>query len=804
MSVNIYDKVTGELIQIAGNANGVIDDVNVSNKTTYSSAKIVEEIKTLKPTQDIKYEGIDITCKNTLEGKVSDVVITGKTYQNPDTCRIESAGENENKISILSKNNESADVINYKQDKKEILLPIEGGLKSLPNGVADTIEQRADGVYLVQKIDKYDIKENDEIKIDSPPNQNDTIAFLINVNANNIKTSGNNICNNFNRFVSGDLYWNSDIEGVLNSKNSQFKFRILKSKLSTQNIDGIKAWLKANSTTICYEINTPVETKLDINDLDLEVYKDTTYIKTENDIHPTLSFKVPSNIGGIIQSNVQNINELYNIIDENVEISNVEQMKLNDTIFPLANNKTVQLEVTKNFEGTVTYETSDPAVATVSTSGLITKKANGTATITANCKDKSVSCEVVDLITKNSNTLPLLNIPYLHSRGITGKGVKVALIESLIDNNEEFKIDGWYDPVGKKLYRTKPSASDIDGSVDSANHTYHVSTLIHGKTRGVAPDCEFYHILPVDDSTDTPDFEGEKYYRTICDGIEWAIEFGIKVICICMSLNGGYTQFREVFKKAYNAGVTICMPMCNWNIAMLDEYSYYNGFVSNAYCLMIGACEKDGTRNSSTCKGEAMMFNNYGYSGLQCWNPSSKYNATTNRTSAATALTTGCVALLLQQDPTLTPRQIYHIFKDNAILHSSSTPGVKSIDYGWGRINVPVLSNITYKSDAECKALDYQIPIENINAVLVKGRYEGNNGFYKNINVNSTHELSCFVIPVEQDRYTYEFIPLNDNARLVQTNLNKYSVIGVKPGIFRMLIRLKELGISKEVSFNVK
>lgn len=44
MSVNIYDKVTGELIQIAGNGGGSIDDVNVSNKTTYSSEKIKELI----------------------------------------------------------------------------------------------------------------------------------------------------------------------------------------------------------------------------------------------------------------------------------------------------------------------------------------------------------------------------------------------------------------------------------------------------------------------------------------------------------------------------------------------------------------------------------------------------------------------------------------------------------------------------------------------------------------------------------------------------------------------------------------
>ena len=48
MSVNIYDKVTGELIQIAGNANGVIDDANVSNKTTYSSEKIEEINKNIK------------------------------------------------------------------------------------------------------------------------------------------------------------------------------------------------------------------------------------------------------------------------------------------------------------------------------------------------------------------------------------------------------------------------------------------------------------------------------------------------------------------------------------------------------------------------------------------------------------------------------------------------------------------------------------------------------------------------------------------------------------------------------------
>ncbi len=128
----------------------------------------------------------------------------------------------------------------YQRDKKEILLPIEGGLKSLPNGVADTIEQRADGVYLVQRVKKE-------------------------------------------TYVNGDENNNN----YLTDKVNTYK-----------------------------PLETPAETKLNINNLNLEVYEDTTYITTDNAIQPVLSFRVPINIGGIIQENAQNINKLYNIYDD--------------------------------------------------------------------------------------------------------------------------------------------------------------------------------------------------------------------------------------------------------------------------------------------------------------------------------------------------------------------------------------------------------------------------------------------------------------------------------------------------------
>ena len=134
-------------------------EIDAGNIPNYDDTQIKKDIndvddkiETLKTSQYLKYEGEDKICNNTLASRTSDMFIKGKTYLNLGTGGLESAGEKENKISILSNNNKSEDDIDYKEDKKEILLPIEGGLKSSSNGVVDTIEQRNDGVYLLQSV----------------------------------------------------------------------------------------------------------------------------------------------------------------------------------------------------------------------------------------------------------------------------------------------------------------------------------------------------------------------------------------------------------------------------------------------------------------------------------------------------------------------------------------------------------------------------------------------------------------------------------------------------------------------------
>ena len=481
-------------------------------------------------------------------------------------------------------------------------------------------------------------------------------------------------------------------------------------------------------------------------------------------------------------------------IDSDIDL---EELSLNDTIFPLANDETAQLIVTKNFDSPITYRSSDEAIATVSETGLITKLADGEATITVKAGSKSTTAKVVNLITKNSNVLPLLNIPYLHSRGIKGQGVKVAIFEDLVKSSEEFTIAGWYDFSTGTYSDTQPNPSDYQ----VVNHTNHMSTLICGKTRGVAPDCELYNLYP-----------GTGYNATdIADGfmkcVDFCIENGIRVINDSIGFNGEtcLANYRAAYKKAYDNNIIIVSALGNFDQGtkiVADE----NLWMLTANSLNIGACEKDGSHRSDSCIGRSIMFNNYGFSGLQAWNPNNKYSVSTAKTSAATGLTTGCVALLLCQDPTLTARQIYHILKDNAIQHTDYIQGEWNQYYGWGRINVPILSNIKVKSDEECRLLDSEIEIVSTDVVIFNGTKRINlqpnaEGEY-DVNVNDIIYINPIVTPVEKDLYLNESITSNDNMLHYSNNyINTFNCY--KPGKCEITVIFKGISLQKKCIFNI-
>lgn len=187
----------------------------------------------------------------------------------------------------------------HKENRKEILLPIEGGLKSLPNGVCDTIEQRENGVYLVQRVGFIKLQGNENWSLISIDTGVNTKYFFTSIN-NLKKGCESGLTNLYGVYTKryGENVNNTEEQGIaLYVDNSleygNLRLRVSNDKLSTKDVEGLKTWLQSNPLTVYYELATPIETKLDVDTVNLETFKNLTYVSSGNSIKPTLSFKAP-------------------------------------------------------------------------------------------------------------------------------------------------------------------------------------------------------------------------------------------------------------------------------------------------------------------------------------------------------------------------------------------------------------------------------------------------------------------------------------------------------------------------------
>lgn len=208
----------------------------------------------------------------------------------------------------------------YKSDKISILL--DESLRKLPNGVADEVD--LDNGKLIRKVGKkvFDGSEDWFVYDRSPDiTFNNTLSFRSAVITPSILDNNldnkNLFCNNF---IAKSVYA-IDEEGLFAKGN--IRVAITKSKLSTPDLAGFKQWLQANPTTVYYELATPLETPLDLQN-SLRTYDGITHIYTQESlIEPTVQAKIPSDVNAIISTLKLENEELIIEVEEN-NILNVE------------------------------------------------------------------------------------------------------------------------------------------------------------------------------------------------------------------------------------------------------------------------------------------------------------------------------------------------------------------------------------------------------------------------------------------------------------------------------------------------
>lgn len=214
----------------------------------------------------------------------------------------------------LEEGTKSTEFEPYKCDKKDIL--ISAPLPGFDFG-EDIMYEENGQVKITRNIDNYiftgDETMRDTTEQDEKSGTGKYKVFALTVN----KTIdiNKNINNNFPKKNFSVAFQNMDSEGLAVTQYGIY-IKILKSKLSTQDTEGFKAWLKSNQTVIYFVRATPVvEVVENCVDIDLDTYQEKTYFNILNSLPGTLDFKVPSNIGSLVQSNAKEINNINEFIN---------------------------------------------------------------------------------------------------------------------------------------------------------------------------------------------------------------------------------------------------------------------------------------------------------------------------------------------------------------------------------------------------------------------------------------------------------------------------------------------------------
>lgn len=188
-----------------------------------------------------------------------------------------------------------------------------------------------------------------------------------------------------------------------------------------------------------------------------------------------------------------------------------------------------------------------------------------------------------------------MDVKKFHDLGIKGQGVKVAVMDSGIQQHEDFTIKG-----GISAYdASKPYDADLNNS-----HGTMCAGIVASKRMGIAPECDLYAIR-VDDGKTT--VNSDKFDAQI-KGLQWAIDNKIDVVSFSASGLLESEARRDAFKKAYDAGIAIFCSAGNRQSGIDVGMSQMSYPAKYPYVVTTANIKSDKERYGSSCTGYELDF----------------------------------------------------------------------------------------------------------------------------------------------------------------------------------------------------
>ena len=235
----------------------------------------------------------------------------------------------------------------------------------------------------------------------------------------------------------------------------------------------------------------------------------------------------------------------------------------------------------------------------------------------------------------------LTGVETFHNEGITGKGVRVAILDTGIQKHEDLNLLGGYNAYDS----TKPYDKDL-----AINHGTKVAGAVAMQNNdkgmiGIAPGVELYAVR-IDDGKGAIN---RTIWSAQIKAIDWCIKNKMDAINCSFSSTTESMARREAFEKAYEAGIAIFCSAGNTQPSG-DEVTSTIGYPSKyPFVVTTANINADKTRYTTSSIGRGINFSNGGVS-VNLTNIdntveiSTKYQVGTG-TSYASPITMGMYAL---------------------------------------------------------------------------------------------------------------------------------------------------------------
>lgn len=255
-----------------------------------------------------------------------------------------------------------------------------------------------------------------------------------------------------------------------------------------------------------------------------------------------------------------------------------------------------------------------------------------------------------------------LGIDTIHSAGFTGRGIRVAVLDTRVDHSHP-------DLVGAVI-KSLNTTNEAD-TVALGGHGTAVAGIIGARNNttgilGYAPDCEIVAIKVMKES-------GSGDISDIVEGIDLAVSEKCNIINLSLGTSYDYPGMRDAVKRATDAGILVVCAA--GNDGTTDSVNYPGRY---PLALAVAAIRESGNISAFSsmgwdvdlaCAGESIVcpWKNGGY-------------VTISGTSFASPACAGILALLLQAGLQITQERLYETCID------IESPG-RDVKAGYGLIN---------------------------------------------------------------------------------------------------------------------